>query len=407
MKKIIQVNVVFNRGSTGKIVYDIHQGLVDNNINSIVCFGRGNNNKVNQSIYKVGTEFEAKLSALVTRFTGLQFTSALLSTRKLIKIINNESPDIVHLHCINGYFVNIYKLLLFLKENKIPTVLTLHAEFMFTGSCGHSYECEKWNVGCGSCPQLWEAARSYYFDRTDYAWEKMYNSFKGYNNLIITSVSEWLKNRAESSTILKGHKHVLVNNGIDTNNIFYPRLQNSNNQNNCKIIIHVTAHFSNNISDLKGGYYIISLAKRLINKNFKFIVCSLSSDKISLPENIQHIENVKNQNELAKYYSMADLTIITSKKETFSMVCAESLSCGTPVVGFRAGGPESISLKKYSKFVEYGNIDLLYETVLQWIDKKTNISTDLSSKAKDFYSKEKMVSHYISIYNDLIQIKEE
>ena len=39
------------------------------------------------------------------------------------------------------------------------------------------------------------------------------------------------------------------------------------------------------------------------------------------------------------------LTVLTSKRETYGMACAESLACGTPVVAFLAGGTESIALE--------------------------------------------------------------
>ena len=63
---------------------------------------------------------------------------------------------------------------------------------------------------------------------------------------------------------------------------------------------------------------------------------------------------VEDQSELAAFYSLADVTLLTSEKETFSMVCAESLCCGTPVVGFQAGAPEGISLPA----VSYTHLDV-------------------------------------------------
>ena len=399
--KILQVNVVYRKGSTGKIVYDIHKELQDKNIESVVCYGRGKTTE-EPNAYKISSEILAKSNALRSRITGLQYNGSFIATNNLMKIIKEENPDIVHLHCINGYFINVYKLIDFLKNNNYKTVLTLHAEFMYTGSCGHALECTKWKepTGCNNCPMLKEATNSYFFDRTHTAWKKMKKAFEGFDNLVVISVSPWLMERAKESIILEDKTHRTVLNGIDTEEVFHPRnystLKNMIGLKNEKIILHVTASFT---SDFKGGKYIIDLAKRLNDNNIKIIVIGNNDEISNLPPNIIDIGRIENQKELATYYSMADLTVITSKIETFSMVCAESLSCGTPVVGFKAGAPEQISLSAYSEFVENGDIDSLEKIVNKWINKKELINDDIVSISRDTYSKGRMGDEYIKIYN--------
>ena len=79
----------------------------------------------------------------IALMTGLYFP-----TKRLIKKIKKINPDIIHLQCINGDFVNIYYLLNWLKKSNKKVVLTLHAEFMYTGNCGNALQCEKWKTGC-------------------------------------------------------------------------------------------------------------------------------------------------------------------------------------------------------------------------------------------------------------------
>lgn len=129
----------------------------------------------------------------------------LFSTNRLISVIKKEKPDIVHLQCINGYFVNIYRLINWLKKNNIKTVVTLHAEFMYTANCGHAFECEKWKTGCGKCPRLKRETKSLFIDGTAYSWRKMKKAFDGFKNenLVITSVSLWLMERQVQHRYLK------------------------------------------------------------------------------------------------------------------------------------------------------------------------------------------------------------
>jgi glycosyltransferase involved in cell wall biosynthesis len=401
--KILQINCVYKKGSTGKIVYDLHTEFQKRGIGSVICYGRGQKSS-EPNVYKTSGELAAKFNALKSRITGLQYNGSLTATNKLIKIIKKENPDIVHLHCINGNFVNIYRLLGFLKISRIKTMLTLHAEFMYTGGCAHAFDCGKWTEpeGCSKCPDLWSATKSYFFDRTQVAWKKMNKAFNGFN-VYITAVSPWLEERAKKSPMLAGKSISAVFNGIDTENLFYPRefayLKERHGLGSDKIILHVTANFG---SAIKGGKYFLELAGRMRGKNILFIIVGNKGGNLKLPGNIIDAGEVKDPRELAAYYSMADVTVLTSSRETFSMVCAESLSCGTPVVGFKAGAPELISLAEYSEFVDQGDMDSLENAVEKWIYKKNEISSFLASAAKEFYSKGRMCEGYLAGYDKLI-----
>lgn len=330
------------------------------------------------------------------------YGGCFFATRKIMCIIEKERPDIVHLHCINGHIVNIYKLIEWLKINNIKTVLTLHAEFMYTANCGHALECEKWKEGCGNCPRIKQETKSIFVDRTHESWEKMYKAFQGFNNIIVVSVSPWLMDRAKKSEILKDKKHITILNGVDTN--VFKRynmldLKRKMGLENKKIIFHATADFNDNVNHVKGGYYVLKLAKMLENENIQILVAGKYDKNMKIPDNVTLLGNIKKQEILAKYYSMADVTLLTSKKETFSMVTAESLCCGTQVVGFKAGAPEQIAIKKHSSFVELGNMDELLKEVLKCLNIKKDIK--LENLAKDKYSKENMINKYIEIYKEL------
>lgn len=109
---------------------------------------------------------------------------------------------------------------------------------------------------------------------------------------------------------------------------------------------------------------------------------------------------VEDQELLARYYSMADASILTSKRETFSMVTAESLCCGTPVVGFEAGGPESIALPEFSRFVPEGDVEALRKALLAMLERPIDRER-LAGEAQKCYSSKRMTREYIAIYREL------
>ena len=409
--KVLQVNAVYKKGSTGKITYDIHHALEKSGIESVVCYGRGEKTS-DINVYKVCGEFYSYFNHFMSKCTGIMYGGCFVSTLKLKRIIKRERPDIVHIQCINGYFVNIYDLILWLCKNRIKTVITLHAEFMYTANCGHSLECERWKIGCGQCPRYKTEIGSYFFDNTSISWNKMYKSFQNFNqDLIVTSVSPWLMNRAMESPIMKNKKHRVVLNGLNTEVFHYYNetelldVKRKYSITNEKIIFHATPFFTDDKNHIKGGNYVIELARKLSKYNFKVIVAGAYKENIDVPDNLFLLGKITDQNELAKLYSIANLTVLTSKKETFSMVTAESLCCGTPVVGFRAGGPEQISIEKYSEFVNYGDLDKLFNVILNWnrdsIDKK-----EISQQSKQRFGRDKMCENYINVYKELIKLGE-
>ena len=93
---------------------------------------------------------------------------------------------------------------------------------------------------------------------------------------------------------------------------------------------------------------------------------------------------------------------MVSRRETFSMPCAESLCCGTPVVGFKAGAPEQISLDDYSEFVEHGDIDALEKTVRKWLERTDLDRMEISKQATETYSVETMVKTFSDIYEEIL-----
>lgn len=412
--KVLQVNCVYGHGSTGKIVNDMHNVLLKKNHSSVVCFGR-QRTKFNKQpyVYKFCTELESKMHNIAHRYFGvLAFGGCSISTNKLFGIIKKEKPDIVHLHCINGYSVNIFNLLSWLAVNKVKTVVTNHAEFFYTGNCGHAYDCNKWmaDPGCGECPILCEATGgSRYIDYTARSWKKMKDSFNNFatDDLLCTAVSPWVKGRFLESPITKQFRCEVIMNGLDTT--VFKRANKERRmaireslgiKEDEKMVFHATAFFYLDENNLKGGRYILELANRI--PDVIFVVAALEYEIIpNCPKNLKLIGAAKDQANLAELYSSADLTVVVSRRETFSMIVAESLCCGTPIIGFKAGGPESIALEEYSEFVDYDDVDALENALNKYL--ACNVDYDLlAARAQKEYSKEAMTDGYIACYEQLL-----
>lgn len=392
--RVLQIDVNCKSGSTGKIAYDLHTQLIKDGHTSAVCYGRGE--KINEpNIYKFGYDLETKIHAALTRVTGLTGCYSYFSTKRLLRFMRAFKPDVVHIHELHAYFVNLKPVIRYLKEKKIKTIWTFHCEFMYTGKCGYAYECENWKTECGKCPHLKDYPKSFFFDFTKRMFRDKKNLMTDFESLTIITPSQWLADRAKQSFL--GDKGIqVIHNGVDTENVFYPRnfehLKKRHHLTDEKIILAVAPDL---MSDRKGGKYVVELAKMMKDENVKFILIGVEDLSKKFPDNVIALCRTDNQVELAEYYSMADVFVICSEKETFSMTCAEAWSCGTPIIGFKSGAPETVFHEPYAIFIESNDKKQMITKIESQL--KYNKKDELL-KVRNIFSTKKMYENYLEVW---------
>lgn len=407
--KILHINCA-DYGSTGKIITDISRMAFSQQHRSYLCVPDVSVQEDFIEKKAICIKHETGAYKRVTKLLGLRYGFAPVSTAKILKTIKDIEPDVVHIHSANCYMVNLYTLLKYLKKRKIATVVTNHAEFFYTGTCPQAEECTRWKTGCGQCPDIKSRAESVIFDRTATAWRKMKSAFSGFSRICMVSVSPWVYERAKMSPITEGIPQKTILNGVDTE-VFCNKGESCIREKlgikpDEKMILCVTAMFNpDNKKDIKGSGALVELSSKLMNEKVKIVIVGQCAEFTSkLPENMILTGPVYDQEELAQYYSAADLSVITSKRETFSMIVAESLCCGTPVVGFEAGGPESIAMTEYSEFFPQGDVDAIYNGICdKWLFQKQSYNPCILSKeAAKIYSGTVMAQKYLDLYEEMI-----
>ena len=397
--RVLLIDVNCKNSSTGKIVYDLYTYLNDHGNIATVCYGRGP--KLHEkNIYKFGIDIETYLHAFLARITGYNGCFSYYSTKRLINYIEKFKPDMIHIHELHAYFVNIGTLINYIKKKQIPVVWTFHCEYMYTGKCGHAYDCENWKVECDNCPMLSKYPKSIFFDRT----KEMFNFKKklllDFDFTIITP-SEWLAKRVRES-FLSNKTIKVIHNGIDTDKVFYIREKKETTylydkygiDKIKKIVISVAPNI---MDERKGGTIILEIAKEM--KEFQFILVGTDETK-KYSNNVLLIKKINNQNELARLYSIADLFLICSKKENFPTTCIEAMSCGLPVVGIDEGGTKETVPNPYGLFVKNDINDIKNAIDLQ-MDKRFN-KKDIRDMAVKLYSKDKFGGTVINTFLELL-----
>ena len=397
--RVVQVNSVYGTGSTGVLTRTLHRGLVSRGHVSLVLYGRGAEAHEG-GVVRVCSDAYARANKAWSMLDGYAYGGCRASTERAERLIHDFRPDVVHLQCVNEHFVNAYKLLGWLAGEGLPTVLTLHADFMFTANCGSAMGCEGWRSGCRSCPDFRRATGSLLLDRTSRSFDRMRQSFGRFGGeLSIVAVSPWLAARAGSSPMLAGRPVTTILNGVNCDT-FHP--MEGADEGERPYLLFVTSRFTDAPGSLKGGWHVIDLARRLADLPLDLVVAGSSEvDQGRLPANVRVLGRIADPCVLARLYSGARATILASRQETFSMPCAESLCCGTPVVGFEAGGPESVALSEASTFVPYGDMDALEAAVRARLDMGLPSRLEVAAHAARVYSNVRMVDEYERTYRSV------
>ncbi len=409
-KKVMQINCFFRFGSTGRIVGTLHDGLVARGLSSIVCYAR---RPVSDEIgvYRVSDRWEQKSRAVLSRLLGGDFGRGGRGTRQIRSCLYEECPDIVHLHVLNGHFVNVYRLLHMLGDYGIRTVLTLHAEEMYTAGCDHAHACDLWQSRCRDCPRVAGRLSRLWRDDAAVAFEHMREALEHIGSLTVVGVSPWVTARAAKSPLLFGRELVTVPNGVDTETFCPRHALAAHLRRQCGIapeepvILFVTPRLDH---PDKGGRYVFEVFERILRRlpTAHLVIVGWDGDTGSLPPTrvpahavlarTIAVAHTSDTHALAGFYTMASVTLLLSRRETFSMVCAESLACGTPVVGFLSGGPESIALPAYSRFVPQGDVDALADAVMDVLSAPPDRAKVAAEAA--VYDSARMVEGYLRVY---------
>ncbi|MBQ8345318.1 MAG: glycosyltransferase [Clostridia bacterium] len=399
--KVLLVNSVYGVGSTGKIVKDLQSGLLANSHTVKICYGRG---PKQDGATRICSKASVYAHALVSRLFGINGRYSKRATAKLICEVEAYQPDVVHLHNIHGYYLDFYQFISYLKKKQIPVVWTLHDELMFTGNCGYAYSCNGWKHDCRHCPRKREYPSSLLFDFATVQLKWKRELFQRMEHFCFVTPSEWLKGRVEQS-VLQSARIQVIHNGIDIDlfNISSDadELKGRLGAQKKKIVLTVT----DDVNDpRKGMDCLMELARMSQEENILFVVVGgVRTD--CREKNIVFVERTNDRKELASYYSAADVFLIPSKCDNFPTVCLESLACGTPVVGFHAGGiAETAQDDSVGLFTEAGNIEELQHSLQTMLLRDRElVRNQCRAYAVGRYDKKIMVENYLELYHSLQQ----
>ncbi len=393
--KVLQINSCYGIFSTGKIVKDLENIIIASGDECKCIFGRSG--KTSKNSFKFNNAIDKYIHVSLSRITDKSGMYSHGATKKMIEFIKKYSPDIIHLHNIHGYYLNIEILFDFLKEYNRPVVWTLHDCWSFTGHCSHFdfIGCDKWKSGCFACPQKKQYPSSILCDNSKNNYNIKKHLFTSLNKAFIVTPSEWLGNLVKQSYLNKYPINV-INNGIDTG-VFKPKYGNVKEKyglKNKKVVLGVASTWDSG----KGLNDFVKLSKQL-SSEYKIVLIGLDDrQKKQIPNEITGISRTANAEELAKWYTAADVFVNPTYEDTYPTVNLEAQSCGTYVISYDTGGCKETIAHGCGETVDRGDINELLKRIMQKVQ-RVDINSEIFDKSNCF-------KKYLNLYNSLINGKE-
>lgn len=402
--RLLQINTVINSGSTGRIAEEIGLRIIEKGGESFIAFGRKTERPSKSHKIQIGNKQDIFLHGIGTRLTDRHAFFSKKATENLILQIIKANPDIIHLHNIHGYYLNIEILFNYLSNVKTPIVWTLHDCWPITGHCTHfSYiNCEKWKTHCEKCPQKKEYPASYWLDNSFKNFQRKKDLFTSINNMTIVPVSNWLAQIIRESFLNK-YPFKVIHNGIDTE-VFKPQ----DTSNLCKryqiqdkfVLLGVAS-----VWNQRKGFQDFMELNNLLSDDEIIIMVGLNKQQIkSLPQNMIGIERTENISHLVELYSLADIVLNLSFEETFGLTTIEGFACGTPGIVYNCTASPELMSSKTGFVVEQSDLMGVRRAMDEIKKNGKGYYTHLCrEKAVNQFDKSLRYDEYIKLYEELLK----
>lgn len=400
--RILLVNSVCGVTSTGRICTDLAKAYLENGHEVKIAYGRddkGMPEEYEKYRKRIGTDFDVKLHGLQTRLLDRHGFGSYRATEQFLKWVDEYKPDVIHLHNLHGYYINIELLFQYLKQKNIPVVWTLHDCWAMTGHCTHfnALGCEKWKTQCKHCPLKQNYPSSKFLDRSEKNHLEKQAAFTGVKNMVIATPSAWLKSVVKQS-FLQDYDVQVVNNGLDPA-VFKPtpsELRKQYGLEGKKIALGV----ANGWGPHKGLAYLKQMAADLPD-DWRVVAVGLMDEQLQqLPAGMLGIQKTNSPQDLAAWYTTADVFVNPTLEDTYSMTNLEAQACGTPVVTFDSDGAAESIVSGAGAVVPRMNYSQLLKSVIQEADHKAHF---VIPQVKD---KRRLSEDYERLYRSVLADRE-
>ena len=395
--KVLQINTVVSFGSTGRICRDIADILEHNGHECTIAYGIGDD-VAGYNTKKIGNKFDYILHYGKSLLFNKHGFGSKRHTLEFVKWIDKFNPDLIQMHNIHGFYLNIEILFNYLKNKGIPVVWLLHDQWVFSGGPAYFDNINKETLNSKENRKEYPEALL----RTNYykVLKEKERIFSQLDNMVVVTPSKWLENLVKQ-TFLKKYPTKVIYNGVNTN-VFKPTattdLREIYNLKTKKILLGVAT-----IWDSRKGIEFFRELPSKLPKDYQIVMIGVNDEmKKQLPKSIITIPKTNSIKELAEWYTVADILINPTLFDNFPTVNIESLACGTPIITYDTGGSGEAIDKLSGRVIPQNNQNAFIQSIQQWPYKNAEIVNDCLNRSK-LFEKDMQYNRYLDLYEKIIQ----
>jgi glycosyltransferase involved in cell wall biosynthesis len=322
-------------------------------------------------------------------------------------------PDILHLNNLHGDYFDLRALPALSRQ--LPTVVTLHDTWLLSGHCAYSLGCDRWEIGCGHCPDLtiFPPVRR---DATAFNWQRKRDIYAD-SRLFVTTPCKWLMDKVErsmlQSAVVESH---IIPYGVDLK-VFKPgdralARQTLGLPQDGFVVLFVA--YNARASRFKDYQTIAaavqSAATCLTDQQVTFVY--LGGTGTDVRQGHVSTKFVPYQTDLSavvRYYQAADVYLHAAHADTFPNVVLEALACGTPVIATAVGGiSEQVDDGETGYLVPEGDSAAMSDHIVQLcLDPKLRLRMSAAALdvARRRFDLEDMVTAYLDLYSHALDLE--
>ena len=355
--------------------------------------------------YRIKFLWERVVIWIANRFSrkGLFAVSTADCGFDITRLPEVQNADIIHLHWTNQGMLSIKNIAQLIATRK-PIVITTHDMWYSTAICHHAATCNKQSNGCKDCPQLAADSRS---DLAQRVWKQKNGLYK--ENVTFVAISKWTDECLSKSALTANCRRTIIPNAVDDTLFFERNRMEIRKRLNIKpeetAIVFGAAKLNDKI---KGADMLFeAISRSSIKERLVLILFGNIKDNDDFLQRIPcryiYSGSISDKEEQAEIYSAADFTVVPSHYETFSLVVAESMLCGTPAIAFdNSATAEHIQHKKNGYIAHYPDIDDLKAGIEWMTDNHSGMRVGCAEAMRSKVSPQHVVQQHIELYSSLL-----
>lgn len=312
--------------------------------------------------------------------------------------------DVLNLHWV-ARFVDVAGLTAWLPP-EVPVVWTLHDMHLLTGGCHYNDGCRRFESGCGECPQLGSTDLEDLSSRT---WTSKRDALATMapGSVEVVTPSRWLASEARKSGVIPGGFGVrVIPYGLDTK-LFAPVdrahwRRHFDVPDNARVVLFV----AQSVENRRKGFALLAEALGRLKDVDDLVLVSVGKGEPEVDGAIPlvHLGEIRSDEDMAGIYGLADVFCVPSIQDNLPATVLESLSCGTPVAGFAAGGiPDMVRPAETGELAEAKSGTALADAIRRILESgDPGLRDRCRATAVREYALDLQASRYQALYEELL-----